>query len=268
LGVVLARQRRFQEAAAEFRQLLQMLESLLLERPNDKELLADMATDFRNLGLTCDEGDLHREAEEAYRSAISWFDRLLADAPADRKHRADKATALTNLANLLRGDEDRQQDVKQLYQSTLELRRRLAAEFPDEPRFAGELAYSCHTLARFLADSPDPRLRNVKLAVQLAEEAVQGYEHPDHAYEYWQTLALAHYRAGDWDQASGALRQSLARKGGYNATNTLLRAMIDWQRGERSRARESYLEATQLEDRSPRLQREAATLMGVAEVGN
>jgi tetratricopeptide (TPR) repeat protein len=69
-----------------------------------------------------------------------------------------------------------------------------------------------------------------KKAVELAPKVA----------DYWNTLGLAYYRAGKWDDAIQALRQSQKLSAGLDAYDGFVLAMAHWQRGERDQARNAY----------------------------
>src|SRR5262249_10976986 len=60
--------------------------------------------------------------------------------------------------------------------------------------------------AWLLASAPDAKLRNPGEAVKLAQKAV---ELAPKVGTYWNTLGVAHYRAGDWKNAFVALEKSM-----------------------------------------------------------
>src|SRR5208283_2341780 len=53
---------------------------------------------------------------------------------------------------------------------------------------------------------------------------------------YWNTLGVAHYRAGGWKAAIEALSQS-TKLGGENACDSFFMAMAHWQLGDMEQAR-------------------------------
>src|SRR5439155_5853056 len=61
-------------------------------------------------------------------------------------------------------------------------------------------------LAWLLATCPDEKLRDPARAVELARKAVQL---APKVGNYWNTLGVAHYRAGDWKAAIAALDKLL-----------------------------------------------------------
>jgi tetratricopeptide (TPR) repeat protein len=91
-------------------------------------------------------------------------------------------------------------------------------------------------LAWLLATTPDVQYREPAQAVQHGLEAVRLM--PQDA-DAWNTLGVAHYRNGQWNEAIDALNKSMERSGG-TAIDWLFLAMTHWQRGERDEARTWY----------------------------
>jgi serine/threonine protein kinase/WD40 repeat protein len=109
---------------------------------------------------------------------------------------------------------------------------------------------------------------DARAAVKLAQKAVA--EKPECA-AYWNTLGVAHYRAGALASAALALEKSL-KLGGNEDSDLLFLAMVQWQQGDKKRACESFDRACQWMDRKGpqddellRFREEAAVLLGLIE---
>jgi tetratricopeptide (TPR) repeat protein len=140
-----------------------------------------------------------------------------------------------------------------------EIRAALAAK-PNSAALHNSVAWT-------LATCPDARFRDPRLAVELASRAVALA--PDQGY-YWQTLGAAHYRAGDWNGAIGALEKSMPLRKRGSSSDWFFLAMACWQRGRRDEARMWYDRAVQwMEKHDPKhgelclFRAEAATLLGL-----
>jgi serine/threonine protein kinase/tetratricopeptide (TPR) repeat protein len=156
------------------------------------------------------------------------------------------------------------------------LRQALAVVQPVESKFAsinenyrGSLAQLYHNLARYLVESPETRPEAAKEAVALAQKAVQ--LKPQYRLNR-NTLALAHYRAGDFRAARATLELSLARSKGGDCRDWFLLAMIQSRQGEKDQARQRFDRAVrQMEDQHLKsevaraLRAEAAALLGVKD---
>jgi tetratricopeptide (TPR) repeat protein len=93
-------------------------------------------------------------------------------------------------------------------------------------------------LAWFQATYPDPKVRESGQALTHAKKAVELA--PSNG-AFWNTLGVAHYRAGDWKAAVEALTKSEELSpGGSLAFNASFLAMAHWQLGEKDKARDWY----------------------------
>jgi serine/threonine protein kinase/WD40 repeat protein len=102
--------------------------------------------------------------------------------------------------------------------------------------------------AWLLATNPDARLRDPARAVELAQKAVKLA--PKEAI-CWNTLGVAHYRAGHWKEAIAALTRSMElQKGALESYDTFFLAMAHWQLGEKEKARQRYDWAAQWLDKN------------------
>jgi tetratricopeptide (TPR) repeat protein len=99
-------------------------------------------------------------------------------------------------------------------------------------------AWGYNELAWVLVSCPEVGLRNGVRAVEMAKKRHE-LGQPDGFS--WNTLGVAHYRAGDWKEAVAALEQSMQLFAGRReAMNTFVLAMAHWQMGNRAEARRWY----------------------------
>jgi Flp pilus assembly protein TadD len=85
-------------------------------------------------------------------------------------------------------------------------------------------------------------------AIELARKAVELA--PKEAL-HWNTLGVAHYRAGHWKEAIEALSKSMElQKGALESFDTFFLAMAHWQFGEKETARQWYDRAVQWLERN------------------
>ena len=114
-------------------------------------------------------------------------------------------------------------------------------------------------------------------AADLAQRAVQL---SPRIGTYWNTLGVAHFRAGHWKNALAALNKSMGLLNGeWESFNTFFLAMAHWQLGESDKARQRYEQAVRwMEENKPKLEKyktqqrelsrlrsEAAALLGRSE---
>jgi eukaryotic-like serine/threonine-protein kinase len=100
---------------------------------------------------------------------------------------------------------------------------------PDFPR-------AHHNLVWLLVTWPRPRLRDRARAVALARKAV---ELAPKEGNFWNTVGVAHYRAGDWKAAVAALERSVRLRAGGDSADFFL-AMARWRLGDKEQARVWY----------------------------
>jgi tetratricopeptide (TPR) repeat protein len=94
-----------------------------------------------------------------------------------------------------------------------------------------------NNLAWELVTNPKPELRAPARAVELALKSVQLA--PAEGAN-WNTLGVAHYRAGDWKSAITVLEKSMAMLPEYDSFNLFFLAMAKWQLGRKDEARRDY----------------------------
>jgi WD40 repeat protein len=121
-------------------------------------------------------------------------------------------------------------------------------------------------LAWLLATCPDARVRDPGRALELAARTAKLTPQEGNA---WNTLGVAHYRAGQWKAAIEALEKSNELLGGKELSfNAFFLAMAHRQLGDKSQAQAWYDKAVKwMEEKQPtneelaRFRTEAATLL-------
>ena len=78
------------------------------------------------------------------------------------------------------------------------------------------------------------------------------------AGSYWNTLGVAHYRAGDWKAAIEALEKSTQLRAGGDPSVWFFLAMAHWQKGEKDQARQWYDKAVNRMERTSRRMKSCA----------
>jgi WD40 repeat protein/Flp pilus assembly protein TadD len=213
----------------------------------------DARNDFRRaLALQPDHAEAHyqrgliRARQGNYPEAIADWSRTIALKPDHAESYAARGDAYHNLG---RWDEAAGDDLR-----VAELR-------PDWPEYHNNGAW-------LLATHPDPRRRDAGIAVALARRAVD--LDPDEG-DYWNTLGVAQYRAGDYPGAIQTLENAIALHGRTSHDEFFL-AMARWQLGEKEKARHCYNQAVQWMQRNKpndeelrRFRAEAGALLGIGE---
>jgi tetratricopeptide (TPR) repeat protein len=88
-----------------------------------------------------------------------------------------------------------------------------------------------------LAAPSNPRLRDPTRAIELAKKAIEVT--PGNG-DYWSTLGVAEYRAGQWQSAIASLIKSSELKKGNETIDLLFLAMAHWRLGHRDEGRQWY----------------------------
>jgi serine/threonine protein kinase/tetratricopeptide (TPR) repeat protein len=123
-------------------------------------------------------------------------------------------------------------------------------------------------LAWLLATCAAPSARKPAEAVKLARKAV---ELAANNGSFWNTLGVAHYRAGNWQEAVAALERAMQLRNGGDGLDWFFLAMAHWRLGEKDKARQWFERAVRGMDKQfpkakeelGRFRAEAADLLGV-----
>jgi uncharacterized protein HemY len=118
-----------------------------------------------------------------------------------------------------------------------------------------------------LVNWPRPGTEHFDEAIDLAKKAVKA---TPTAGNYWVTLGIAHYRAGQWRAALTALREAIKLRNGGNSYDWFFLAMVHWRLGDKEQGRKWYEQAVQwMEKNAPhsgelkRNRAEAGELLGI-----
>jgi serine/threonine protein kinase len=241
-----------------------------------------------------------QSAKESMRTAISLLDGLIALSPEDLRYRRQLAATLELMGVLSNSaSEQAEQKAKGLLKDVFASSSHAAAY----PRQVGQalqvagLLFDCalerrdaeaafrrligvlrgiadrdphletlNRLAWLLADCPIPTLRSPKDAIALAREATA---RAPRTARYWNILGVAEYRAGQYDSAIAAVRQSMKLNAGGNGCDWFTLAMAYKGLGNNEQARHWYKKAAAwtrdrpLDGGLARYQREAQTTLGL-----
>jgi tetratricopeptide (TPR) repeat protein len=122
-------------------------------------------------------------------------------------------------------------------------------------------------LAWWLATCPVARLRDPARAVELANKATK-FAPTDGLY--WNTLGVAHYRAGNWKDAVAALEQSMKLRQGGDCSDWFILAMAHARLGDKEKGRALFDRAARWLDRNQpgneelgRFRREAEEVLAI-----
>jgi tetratricopeptide (TPR) repeat protein len=255
------------------------------------------------IGMLLDRPD----AEQAYHTALALYESMLATSPRDLELGNGMVYLLTDQLLLLRKSRRLPEAVGCLRRVVL-LQQRLAEDFPGVMSLSTHLLFrqvelmkllehigqiheadevrhqlwdNCtavlkseagdfntwNNLAWTLASRPGTSLKDASLAVKLAGQAVN---HAVENGEYWNTLGIARYRAGDFAGAAEALERSMQLRSGGDPNDWLFLAMVRYSQGQPGTARRwfdrsrRWLEARpvdSLTEELPHFQAEAVRLL-------
>jgi WD40 repeat protein/serine/threonine protein kinase/tetratricopeptide (TPR) repeat protein len=243
---------RLRDAAVAYRQATSRLEKLVAELPTFPEYRQELARRYVDLGNLSRKLDRPEEAERAYRQGIKIGEDLLTKFPKDPSYQQQLFDTCARLGTLLTTT-GRRREANEVHAKVLE-------RIPDDAGAQNGLAWS-------LVTSPDPDVRDAVLAVALAKRAVE--RAPGAGY-IWNTLGVAHYRAGNWKDAVAALDESMELQG--HVADWFFLAMAHWQLGDKAQARKWYTPAILWMDKHQStdvelctFRAEAAGLLGLPE---
>jgi serine/threonine protein kinase len=199
-------------------------------------------------------------AQDMTRRAVMLYEALATDDPSKTVYRQNAAAACY-LMGILYKSNNQMGSAQQEWASAIE-QCRLALPHDAQGVIANNLAW-------YLVDCPAEAMRAPAEAVGLARKAVT--REPEMG-EYWNTLGVAHYRAGEFQSALIALSRSMELRSGGDGADHFFLAMAHERLGDRKQARIWYDKAVQwMNKHSPqgeadlRYRAEAKQVLGMKE---
>jgi tetratricopeptide (TPR) repeat protein len=188
------------------------------------------------------------DAERERRRLLDFYGRLAADAASTSARGRALRDAYLSFSEQAAAQDWRREQAEALRQG-------LKLE-PSNPALLNGLAW-------LLALRPGTSPGQAAEAVELGEKAVAAMPNERH---FWNTLGLAHLRAGHWKAAVEALERSIRlHNQGGDASDRLLMAMAWWNRGDKERAIDWYNRAVDWMSRNPTHDPDVSTLRDEAE---
>jgi serine/threonine protein kinase/tetratricopeptide (TPR) repeat protein len=214
-----------------------------------------------------------QEAEAHYRQALVLWEKLATQSPAVPDYRYQLARTYRLLGEFLAANKRPEEAEKVSLQAITVLEEmwklQEAKLAPADPEARHKLGHALNGLAWRLATCPDVKLRNPKRAVDLAQRAVALAPKDG---SIWNTVGVAHYRAGDWKACLAALEKVPEFLPSATSWDWFFQAMAHWQLADKDRARQYYQLAVDWMDKNRpkneelgRIRAEAAALLGIAE---
>ncbi len=241
-----------QQAKELLAQAIALQQQVLRDSPNDPKAADLLFTHYWNLGQACigagQPAAAAKTAEmlvtvfpkrlDAYQQAVT----LLLDA-ARLADQAGSRTGGTAQAGPTPTDEDDAPSASE-WPATADDYRRRADDLMAKARGITDRNPETNVdFARFLLLCKDESFRDPTWALELAQGVVRDYPQRSRA---WFTLALAHYRNGDWQAADEADQKSIkfSPGGQANAFDWVLLSMIRAQQGRNEEASEWHSQAS------------------------
>ena len=301
LAAVLRATNRIPEAIKIQRQAVGVQKILADDFPDIPQYQRTLIACYMNLGIYLKASGERAQAEEAYRSAAEVATKLVGRFETVPEYQHQLALSHLNLGNLLR-ETNRFAEAEKVYDKAESTQRGLVEKYPKVPEYRGHLskmyvvvghlrmntgrqrdalkAYrdslemdpknleAKNALCWVLATGADRELRDSREAVALAKELVaQAKDNP----EYWTSLGIAQYRAGDWKASLSALEASEQLSKPGDGPLWFFMAMNHARLGNAGEARKCYdravswMDANQPKEESlTRFRDEAASLLNIS----
>jgi len=301
LFILFRASRRFTEAEAVYRESLSHLEKLIAAAPTlpfPRRLQVDHHWDY---ALLQEEAGRPHDAEKALEQTITSAQAMWTEFPAYAWTPARLALVYNHIGSKYQADGHLSEaeaayrkavDVSEKAARVLphtELRCRLAdaclhlsgllllSERPEEATGIFQKIYkaepisaiTCNYVAWRLATDSYVRHRPPAIAVEFARKAVELAAEDG---TVWNTLGVAHLRAGNWQESITALQKSMDLRNGGNSFDWFFLSMAHWQLGNQDEARKWYDQAVLWMDKNQpdneelrRFRAEASDLLSVAE---
>jgi tetratricopeptide (TPR) repeat protein len=250
--VALQKRGSLREAIDHFRQAVLISERLAEQFPDDSIHRYFLARHQNYLGRAL--RSLPDEAEAAlvcHQKAIGLCERLVADFPDQPDYRRELVRSRFGLGIALRITGRLAEAVQNFHQAQENYRP--YTSITDDPVNRVQFASLFNELAWLWASCPDMSCRDVGRAVTSARKAV---EVASEKGEFWNTLGVALYRAGDWTEARSALSKSMSLRRGGDAFDWFFLSMVHWHLGGEGEAHKWYDQAVQWMDKNKPLDEE------------
>lgn len=264
LGGLLLTAGRTEEGRTHLEKAIPLQATLTQEFPDSAGYRRELARTRYNLGLAHFGTHDLAAAETVTIAARDIQKDLVKTFPASIEDRADLAKTYHSLG-LIQRAQNKRFPSERAFREAVKIREELVPVEPDRPDSREELAklygalgrvlneaepsrpiphqhdtldsLSTNNLAWYLAVRPEPSSGDVAEAVALAKKAVKL---APRVGIYWNTLGVAHYRAGHWKEALTALAESMRIRNGGSPHDWFVLAMVHWRLGHRAEAQQWY----------------------------
>jgi len=273
LALTLFMMKRWKEAEPLYRKASSTLERLVKDFKAKHLYQVELASCSHNFGLLMESAGKLTEAEEALVRASNLRESLANSFPSVIDYQNDLGESRYNQARIL-AKRNKIEDACEIVQQAIYHELLAAQKNPRNPQYLSSLWAQYLLLLELLVENKKPD--QVKSVLKQAQaqckdlptvlnnfawlmviqpkppvgDAQQGLEFAKLAVakapengELWNTLGVAHYRAGNWSDAVNALNQSRTLRRGGDSYDFFFLAMAHWHSGAKDEAKDWYKKA-------------------------
>jgi tetratricopeptide (TPR) repeat protein len=265
IGLVHAELGEFDQAEKLYRRAADVLDSLVRDFPGPVEYRQQCAWCHTLLGGRLRDSSRNTEALTHYQIAAQLYLALLSERPVKLAFVTEATLSFWNVVTLTGAGPATDDLYRQVLAHVDEVCGPLLAQKPLATRPANQAyreAWALDCIASYLLLAPFSAPRDHQLCVTIAARAAELYPAK---MDHWETLAIAQYRAGDYEAAQAAIARAIKLKPDLTATGEICLAMTQWRQGKKVEARQHYELAKERrrDTATDFIQREAAELIGV-----
>jgi len=273
LALTLFIMKRWQEAEPLYRKASDKLEWLVKDFKAKHLYQVELASCSNNFGLLLESARKPTEAEQAFARAANLYDSLAKSFPSVVDYQNDLGGSRYNQARML-AKRNKMENACEIVQQAIDHELIAAQKNPRNPQYLSSLWAQYLLLLELLVENKKPdQVKSVLKQVQVqckdlptvlnnfawlmviqpmppVGDAKQGLEFAKLAVakapengELWNTLGVAHYRAGNWPDTVNALNQSRTLRRGGDSYDFFFLAMAHWQSGDKDQAQDWYKKA-------------------------
>jgi tetratricopeptide (TPR) repeat protein len=210
------------EAEPSYRRALAIQREIVTRDPSQNDAVKTAAEMHLVFGVLLADAGRRPEAEQIRREFLESYGRAMDQLTDERKRRQRLASICDEMGSMMLAF-DRRRDSEPFFREAL--------------TFDASNPVPYNHLAMLLASRPDRKPHDPARAVELANKAVKL---APRVHEYWHTLGVAQYRAGEWKAAAEALETSLTIQDGGDVSDWLFLAMARWRLSDQTAARRWY----------------------------
>jgi eukaryotic-like serine/threonine-protein kinase len=222
---------RTKDAEAKYVKARDLLRELVKRAPEVPLYKSQLAWSYHLLGVLRQSAERSEEAIQDFEEAASLYRKTLDAQPGVTYYMRNLGETLYRLA-VLRDDPAQLSEARSLLQKTVDRR-----PTSDKVDYVGNSIVARNDLAWFLLTCPDKDFRDPKQALELCLDVI---EKAPQVGCFWNTLGLAHYRVGAWQESVDALLESMKLCEGGDSFDWFVLAMAYQKLGNHEQAKIWY----------------------------